>query len=153
MEVETIITVLTSLGIGGFIGSYLQHLWNQKQETESRIQNLNVGHYTSTLVFMRIVMHPENVKQFDVKDPNFLVLKHREEVEHYAKQKMVEFYYSSLLYAPDEVLTTMKEFMKNPTEVNFMKSAIAMRKDLWKKRTEANLESLSLGKEKEKTYS
>jgi hypothetical protein len=38
----------------------------------------------------------------------------------------------------------MKEFIKNPTEANFMKSAIAMRKDLWKKKTKANLETLSL---------
>jgi hypothetical protein len=144
MEVETIIAVLSSLGIGGFIGSYLQHLWSQKRETELRIQSLNVGHYTSTLVFMRVVMHPENVSQFHIEDPNFLKLREISDVKDYAKQKMVEFYYSSLLYAPDEVLATMKAFMKNPTETNFMKTATAMRKDLWKKKTKANLETLSL---------
>lgn len=89
-------------------------------------------------------MHPENVSQFHVEDPNFLKLKDIGDVKDYAKQKMVEFYYSSLLYAPDEVLTAMKEFLRNPTETNFMKSAITMRKDLWKKKTKANLESLSL---------
>ena len=144
MEIDPIVAVLTSLGVGGLVGSYLQHLWSQKQETESRIQHLNIGHYTSTLVFMRVVMHPENVSQFHIEDPNLLKLIDIGDVKDYAKQKMVEFYYSSLLYAPDEVLTTMKEFMKNPIETNFMKSAIAMRKDLWKKKTRANLESLSL---------
>jgi len=144
MEVETIVTVLTSLGIGGFVGSYLQHLWSQKRETELRIQRLNIGHYTSTLVFMRVVMHPENVNQFHIEDPNFLKLKDTNDVKDYAKQKMVEFYYGSLLYAPDEVLTTMKEFMENPTEANFMKTATAMRKDLWKKKTKTSLGTLSL---------
>jgi hypothetical protein len=144
MDVETIIAVLSSLGIGGFIGSYLQHLWNQKQETESKMQNLNVGHYSSTLVFMRVIMDPLSVAQFHIEDPNLVKLKDPDDVKIYAYQKMVEFYYSSLLYSPDEVLATMKEFMAKPTETNFMKSAIAMRKDLWKKKTKANLESLSL---------
>jgi hypothetical protein len=89
-------------------------------------------------------MHPENVGQFHVEDPNLVKLTDTGDVKDYAKQKMIEFYYSSLLYAPDEVLTAMKEFMRNPTETSFMQSAIAMRKDLWKKKTKANLESLSL---------
>ena len=108
------------------------------------MQSLNLGHYTSTLVFMRVVMQPENVSQFHIEDPNFQKLKNTNEVKEYAKQKMVEFYYASLLDAPDEVLTVMKEFMENPTETNFMKTATAMRKDLWKKKTKANLDTLSL---------
>ena len=93
---------------------------------------------------MRVVMHPENVSQFHIEDPNLLRFTEVGDIRDYAKEKMVEFYYSALLYAPDEVLRTMKEFMKNPTETNFMKSAIAMRKDLWKKKTKVSLESLSL---------
>ena len=88
-------------------------------------------------------MQPENVSQFHIEDPNFPKLKNASEVKKYAEQKMIEFYYSSLLYAPDEVLTAMKEFMESPTETNFMKTATAMRKDLWKKKTRVSLESLS----------
>jgi len=147
MEVETIITVLTSLGIGGFIGSYLQHLWNQKQETESRIQSDNRGHYESNLVWMRIVIKPEMVENFNVArlDPLLSKQKNPSEIRKLAENRLTEFYYSSMLFSPDYVLTAMKEFIKNPTEANFMKSAIAMRKDLWKKKTKVNLESLSLG--------
>jgi len=146
MEVETIITVLTSLGIGGFIGSYLQHLWSQKGKTELRIQRENRGHYESNLVWMRIILKPEMVENFNVARLDPLLSKQRNpsEIKKLAENRLVEFYYSSVLFSPDYVLTAMKEFIKNPTEANFMKSAIAMRKDLWKKKTKASLELLSL---------
>ncbi len=51
---------------------------------------------------------------------------------------------NSLLYASDDVIMKMKEFMENPTEANFMKTAISMRNDLWKKGTKINPEILSL---------
>jgi len=146
MEVETIIAVLTSLGIGGFIGSYLQHLWHQKGETELRLQSENRRHYESNLVWMRIILKPEMVENFNVAKLDPLLSKQRNpsEIKKLAENRLVEFYYSSILFSPDYVLTTMKEFIKNPTEANFMKSAIAMRKDLWKKKTEVDLEMLSL---------
>lgn len=147
MDIETIIvSILSSFGVSGIIGIYLQHLWNQKQETESRIQSENRGHYESNLVWMRIILKPKMVENFNVARLDPLLSKQRNpsEIKKLAENRLVEFYYSSALFSPDYVLTAMKEFIKNPTEANFMKSAIAMRKDLWKKKTKANLETLSL---------
>ena len=144
MNVETIISVLGLLGIGGIIGSYLQHIWNQKGETELRIQNLNENKYRSTLVFMRCVLKPENVNQFNIEDPNIQKLKSKGMVKNYSMKKLIEFYYNSILYASDEVLSMMRQFMKNPSEINFVKTAIAMRRDLWKKKTKIDLKNISL---------
>lgn len=144
MDIQIIISVLGLLGIGGIIGGYLQHLWNQKGETELRIQSLNENKYRSTLVFMRCILKPENVNQFHIEDSNIQNLKDDKEVKEYAKKKLIEFYYHSLLYASDEVLMKIKEFMRNPTETNFMETAISMRKDLWKKGTKIDLNALSL---------
>lgn len=144
MDIETIISILGLLGIGGIIGSYLQHLWNQKRETELRVQTLNENKYRSTLVFMRCVLKPENVNQFHIEDPNIQNLKDEEQVKKHVMTKLIEFYYNSILYASDEVLRKMKQFMDNPSESNFMETAIAMRKDLWKKKTKIDLTTLSL---------
>ncbi|MDP3765935.1 MAG: hypothetical protein Q8R04_05465 [Nanoarchaeota archaeon] len=144
MNIETIISVLGLLGIGGIIGSYLQHLWNQKRETESKIQNINEKGYRSTLIFMRCVLKPENLNQFHIEDQNMTKLKSREEIREYAKAKLMEFYYADVLYAPDDVLIKIRQFMKNPSEINFVKTAIAMRKDLWKKKTKIDLKNISL---------
>jgi hypothetical protein len=144
MDIQTIISVLGLLGIGGIIGSYLQHLWNRKRETESRIQNLNENKYRSTLVFMRCVLKPENVEQFNIEDPNIQKLRNTNEIKEYAKTKLIEYYYNSILYASDEVLRKIKQFIDSPSESNFMKTAIAMREDLWKKKTKSDLKTLSL---------
>jgi len=146
MEIETIVSILGLLGLGGIIGGYLQHLWGQRTKTELRIQNLNEGHYRSTPVWMRVLLNPENIIHFNIarEDPHISKTEDSNELREYVRRRLIEFYYSSLLYSPDDVLRTMKEFMKNPTETNFLKSAIAMRKDLWKKKTKASLETLTL---------
>ena len=144
MNIENIISVLGLLGIGGVIGSYLQHLWNQKRETESKIQNINERGYRSTLVFMRCFLKPENLSQFTIEDTNMTKLKNTKEIREYAKSKLMEFYYVDVLYAPDDVLIKIRQFIKNPSEINFVKTAIAMRKDLWKKKTKIDLKNISL---------
>ena len=144
MNIETIISVFGLLGIGGVVGSYLQHLWNQKRETDLRIQNLNENRYRSTLVFMRCVLKPENVNQFHMEDPNIQHLKNKESIKKYALTKLTEYYYNSILYASDDVLIKIRQFIKNPSEINFVKTAIAMRRDLWKKKTKIDLKAISL---------
>jgi hypothetical protein len=144
MDIQTIVSVLGLLGVGGIIGSYLQHLWNQKRETELRIQSLNENKYRSTLVFMRCVLKPANVNQFHIDDPNMQILKNKEEVKKYAMIKLTEFYYNSILYASDDVLKKLKQFINKPSESKFMETAIAMIKDLWKKGTNIELKTLSL---------
>ena len=49
-----------------------------------------------------------------------------------------------MLYAPDSVLLSIKKFIVNPNNDNFMKTAIEMRKDLWKKKTKLKISMLSL---------
>jgi len=147
MELETIVSVLGLLGIGGIIGGYIQHILSQRRETELRIQSENRGHYESNLVFMRIILKPEMVKNFNVAriDPLLSKTKNVSEIKRLAENRLTEFYYASILFSPDYVLTAMKEFIKNPNENTFMKSAITMRKDLWKKKTKVGLDTLSLG--------
>jgi len=105
-----------------------------------------VKHYESNLVFMRIVLKPEMVENFNVarEDPILSRIKDKSEIKRLAERRLIEFYYSSILFCPDDVLIAMKEFIRNPTEATFMKSAIAMRKDLWKKKTKANFDNLLL---------
>ena len=146
MDIETIlISVLSSLGISGIVGIYLQYLWTQKGETESRIQAENRKTYESTIVWMRILLNPETVTFYNVGkiDPNILKMTQTELKEH-ARKMLVSFYYESLLFYPDNILLNIKEFLKNPTKENLMLTAVTMKKDLWNKNTNANLETLSL---------
>ncbi|HLE75341.1 MAG TPA: hypothetical protein VI864_04765 [Candidatus Bathyarchaeia archaeon] len=145
MDIETvIISILTSSTVSGIIGYFIQNFLSQKRETELRIQRDNRGHYESWMVFMRIVMKPDRISHFKTSDPTIPTLTEIGDIRDFAKERLNEFYYSALLFSPDYVLSAMKEFIKNPTEENFMKCAIVMRKDLWKKKTKADLRTLSL---------
>ena len=93
---------------------------------------------------MRMVMKPENIRHFNTTDPTVPSLTKPEDIKKFAKDRLVEFYYSAIFFCPDYVLSAMKEFIKNPNEENLMKTAITMRKDLWKKETKADLKTLSL---------
>jgi len=144
MDFETIISVLGLLGIGGILGSYLQNLWSQKGVTESRMQEINEEKYRSILIFMRCLLKPESLQEFNIPDKRIYDLKGNEEVKKFARSRLLEYYYHSFLYASDEVLTEMKNFIKNPNENNFVKAAFVMRRDLWKKKTKVGLDTLSL---------
>jgi hypothetical protein len=95
---------------------------------------------------MRIILKPEMVENFNVArlDPLLSKTKNHAEIRQLAERRLVEFYYATILFSPDYVLTAMKEFIKNPNETNFLKAANAMRKDLWKKKTKTDLKTLSL---------
>ena len=43
---------------------------------------------------------------------------------------------NSVLYASDEVIRAMAEFVKSPTYSSYIKTASAMRQDLWNRKTE-----------------
>jgi hypothetical protein len=93
---------------------------------------------------MRCVLKPESVREFNIEDKRVYELKGKDEIRDFARTRLVEFYYNSLLYSSDRVLVHMKDFIRNPTETAFMKTALAMRKELWKRGTNVDLESLSL---------
>ena len=144
MSLETALSILGLLGIGGIIGSYFQYIWNQKRQTEEKIQGLNENKYRSSLIFMRCALEPKNYQQFDIEDPLFPRGKSDNHIKDYCMIKLKEFYYNSILYASDEVLKYQKLFLEDPSELNYFNAALAMRRDLWKRKTKADLNDLIL---------
>jgi hypothetical protein len=144
MDITVILSILGSLGFGGIIGGYLQHLWNKKRDIDIQIQTLNENKYRSTLVFMRCILKPTNFQQFDLSDPNFPSKASFKVIKNYSMNKVLEFYYNSTLYASDDVLKAEREFLNTPTVSNFFKTALAMRRDLWKKKSKIEFDELYL---------
>lgn len=132
MDIQTIISTFGLLGIGGIMGSYFQYLLNKK-ETELKIQQINENRYRSTLVYMRCLIEPKSLPHFQLEDKHIYELKDTNKIKQYAKEKITEYYYNGFLYASDSVLTNIKQFLKNSSTKNFTKTAVSMRKDLWKK--------------------
>ena len=145
MDIQTIVSALGLLGIGGIIGSYFQHLLNQRRDTELKIQQINENRYRSTLVYMRCLLKPESLPHFQMEDQKIYLIKNRIGIQKYAKEKITEYYYNGFLYASDNVLLNIRIFLQKPTEFNFTKTAVAMRQDLWKKgKTKINSKDFTL---------
>jgi len=132
MDIQTIILVLGSSGLGGIIGSYFQQRWNKDaelykihwtrfSEIELRIQTIKEERYRSTLIWMRIFLKPQNLHHFNLDDHNFTNHKivhsmKDDEIKKYSKEKITEFYHNGFLYAPDDVMKAIKYFLENPSE-------------------------------------
>jgi hypothetical protein len=129
MDVETfqvIISVLGLFGIGGVIGAYIQHLFDKQKQIGVEIRKIKEERYRSTLVHMRLMLNPERINQF-IFEKNEI----QSTTKECENEKVIEYYYNSLLYATDEVLICLKEFIRDPNENAFSETAIAMRNDLW----------------------
>jgi hypothetical protein len=53
-------------------------------------------------------------------------------------------YFQAVLYAPDEVLKKLKRFIEQPNEENFIRTARAMRRSLWNKKSKLEITELKL---------
>jgi hypothetical protein len=146
MTAESIFSVVGALGVGSILGGYLTRLWGRKDELERDSRTFRENRYRSSLVWMRCYIAPERLKHFDINDPNIIALSTPEDVKNYSRAKLEEFYYNSLLYAPDFVNIAFKKFIESPNEKLFIELAIAMRNDLWGKRSKLQPDDVMLTK-------
>ena len=151
--IQDIISILTLLGIGGILGAFIKSFLETKKELELKNQKIKEEKYRSILGFMRCVINPDSLKDhmitedavraFKLPQKTIYELK-GEELKKRLIQLIEGSYFHSMLYAPDSVLLSIKKFIVNPNNDNFMKTAIEMRKDLWKKKTKLKISMLSL---------
>ena len=53
-------------------------------------------------------------------------------------------YLRAVLYAPDDVLRELKHFIEKPNEENFIRTARAMRRSLWNRKSKLEANELKL---------
>jgi len=85
--------------------------------------------YGSILIQMLTILDPERglskIKEFR----NDLI--NLEDVKEEVKTEML----NSIMFANDEVIKAMADFVKSPTNTTYVQTASAMRRDLWGKDT------------------
>lgn len=151
MKIETILYVVSLLGIGGILGSFLQYLWNKKSQIFLQNQNYKEERYHNILGFMRCFCEPSAIMHHEITDnqgkkidPSKFT---QEEIEHFIIERLVGSYYHIILYAPDNVLNKIKAFIEDPNKANWIETALEMRKDLWAK-TKIDASKLALNESK-----
>lgn len=141
MDIDNILSIISLLGLGGIVGAYIRNLLDKRKELDFKLNELNEDKFRSILVFMSILLRPENRKHFIVDD-RYIQNLSEEEVKKHCIMKIEEYYYHSMLYASDDVIKSIKVFLQNPDRENYLKVAKAMRVDLWNKKSRLTFSDL-----------
>ena len=113
---------------GGLIVTIVGYFLDKKKDAAAKLNGIMEDKYKSLLVFMACVIDIDKRRYFTLNEqvPN-------KTAEDYLKQ-IEEYYYHSILYAPDDVIKKLKKFIIEPNRKKYIEVAIAMRNDLWKRK-------------------
>lgn len=112
----------------GLIVTYLGYVLEKRKQIRFSEQEEKEKRYKSLVQKMRIVVEPEDMKYVKEHRPDL------KNIEDWKKEIQQEWF-NSLLFASDDVIRALKEFVLKPDDSTYAKTILAMRKDLWNKKT------------------
>ena len=134
---EEIIAILGIVGIGGIIATSLTYVYEKRKQIKFSEQEEKEKRYKALAIQMRIVVEPENLKYVKHIRPDLKT------IEDWKNEVRAEWF-NLLLFASDYVIKALKEFVLKPDNSTYAKTVIAMRKDLWNKKTSLKAEEINL---------
>ncbi|MBN2183351.1 MAG: hypothetical protein JW715_15685 [Sedimentisphaerales bacterium] len=144
MNFENIFSVLAPLFIGGFIVHYIHVLWERKSSQLKKKQEFKETRYKCIIMLMLSLLDFEKNKQMLHLHGREYINK-KEDLIYDLKLELSNM----ILFASEEVIIKMKDFIQNPSQESFYKVAIGMRQDLWGgKISLVKLENFILSEEK-----
>ena len=93
--------------------------------------------YKSCILYMDAYFNPQNIKYLSSRQPD---IDDASDILEYLKME----YHEMMLYAAKNVILAVKVFIKDPTQGNFVKTVLAMRKDLSSKRSDLSVKEVNL---------
>lgn len=129
-------TSLISGLIGGGIVALIQYVLGKKKELYFNLNKINEEKYRTILIHMSCALDYENRKYFSIQKD------YEAPDKEYYFNCVKEYYYQSLLYSPDFVISELKKFIEEPSKKNYIKTAKAMRQDLWEKKSKLKYEDI-----------
>lgn len=134
---EEIVAILGIVGIGGIIATSLTYVLDKRKQIKFSEQEEKEKRYKSLVQKMRIIVEPEDMKY---------VKEHRPDLKNIDdwKKEIQQEWFNSLLFASDDVIKALKEFVLKPDGMTYAKTILAMRKDLWNKKTSLKAEEIDL---------
>ena len=137
-----IIPLIAGLGVGSIIGVIIKHLLDRNAELKIKLKTINEEKYRTILIYMSIIINPKNKDHFVLNDNILYGLRNENDIKEYAKSKLNEYYYQSLLYASDDVMKSFKLFLVSPNRENYILTAQKMRADLWNNKTNLTISEI-----------
>jgi len=134
---EIIIAIFGSGLVSGLMGIYLGYILEKRKHEKFSELEEKEKRYKSLIQKMRIVIEPEDMKYVKEIRPDLKT------VDDWKKEIRQEWF-NSLLFASDDVIKALKEFVLKPNNETYAKTIWAMRRDLWSKKTNLKVEEFSI---------
>jgi hypothetical protein len=137
---EIMISLVSAVGVGGVFGAYFQSRFQHQRELKSDIHELKRQRYGAILIQMLTILDPEHGLSKSQKFRPDL-----KNIEDFKEEVKIEIL-NGVLFASDEVIKAMAEFIRDPNHSSYIKTVVSMRKDLWGKRTKISEDTLDIFK-------
>ena len=137
MVYEEILTIFGVVGIGGIIATSLTYVYEKRKQIKFSLQVMKEKRYKAIVLKMQIVVEPKNIKHVLTPKPDL------KNIEDWKNEVRVEWF-NLLLFASDDVIKALKEFILKPDNISYARTVLAMRKDLWNKKTSLKAEEINL---------
>ncbi len=134
---EIILSVLGVVGTASIITACLTYVFDKRKKIAYREQEYKEMRYKAMVLQMKCLLFPSDLKYMQRQRPD---LKNMADV----KNEVETEWYNSLLFASDDVIKSLKEFIKKPESSTYAKTVFAMRKDCWNKKTKLEPEETHL---------
>ena len=131
--IEIALGFLGLVGIGGIVTA----VFNKRKELAFKALENKERRYKSCLLYMDVYFEPENIKYLSSRQPD---IRSASDVINYLKAE----YHEMILYASPTVIAAVKTFIEEPSYDRFLKTALAMRSDLWAKRHDLSPTTIKL---------
>jgi len=130
---EELLAILGVLGVGSLIATCLTYIFDKRKRIKFNEQEYKEMRYKAMVLHMKVMLKPDDLKYMQQQRPD---LKNMEDVKNEVETEL----YNCLLFASDDVIKSLKEFILKPNKATYAKTIFAMRKDCWNKKTNLNPE-------------
>ncbi len=136
--VAVVVSVVAALGVGGILGAYFRSVFERRREVKEQEHELKRRRYGCTLILMITKLDPETGLRHlaEIRSD----LRTAEDVDKEIETELL----NSVLFASDEVIESLSDFVRNPSYRSYVKAAVSMREDLWGKRTRVDEKLLNV---------
>jgi hypothetical protein len=130
---EELLAILGVLGVGSLIATCLTYIFDKRRRIKFNEQEYKEMRYKAIVLQMKVMLKPNDLKYMQPHRPD---LKNMEDVKNEVETEL----YNCLLFASDDVIKSLKDFILKPNKTTYAKTVFAMRKDCWNKKTNLNPE-------------
>lgn len=124
-DIPSFVSIATALGVGGAVGAWLSAVLQRRNRVSQREHDLRQTRYLCILILMLSKLSPrEGMEKLHQRRPDLATV---EDLDNELSLELL----NAVVFAGDRVLTTLASFIRTPSHDAFVRTAIAMRQDLW----------------------